>query len=315
MGGRPATRRPSEQEQLDALRRLASVLGAHLLVERGDDVAMVAQRVARERGTTYVLMGPPGDRGAVARLRRPALPLRLLRLLPGVDLRIVADRTLRTESEHDDRHAERADRRARWSRSRRSRTGGAPLRVTGRAGPPSAPQAASPARILFPFVAHGLSPRALDAALRLARAEDATLVPVFLARVAAASAARHAAAAPVDDRDPAAGGDRATRGSRSGCRSTRGSSGGAHIRHALRQTIAHEQFDRIVIAAANGRGPGFDADDVAWLLTHAPGEIVVLRPDPDREVDLPAGPVRAARRRPIVGGRPQTGRGTHKSAG
>ncbi|MGB0093252.1 MAG: hypothetical protein WBP81_12085 [Solirubrobacteraceae bacterium] len=38
-------------------------------------------------------------------------------------------------------------------------------------------------RILFPFVAYALSPHALDAALRLANAEDATLVPVFLARV------------------------------------------------------------------------------------------------------------------------------------
>ena len=38
-------------------------------------------------------------------------------------------------------------------------------------------------RILFPFVANALSARALDAALRLARAEDATLVPVFLATV------------------------------------------------------------------------------------------------------------------------------------
>jgi hypothetical protein len=38
-------------------------------------------------------------------------------------------------------------------------------------------------RILFPFVASALSSRALDAALRLARAEDATLVPVFLAQV------------------------------------------------------------------------------------------------------------------------------------
>ena len=38
-------------------------------------------------------------------------------------------------------------------------------------------------RILFPFIAYALSARALDAALRLARAEDATLVPVFLARV------------------------------------------------------------------------------------------------------------------------------------
>jgi two-component system sensor histidine kinase KdpD len=87
---------PAEQEQLDALRRLTSVLGAHLIIEHGDDVALAAKRVATERGTTYMLMGPPSDRGTLARLRQPALPLRLLRMLPGVDLRIVADRTQRT---------------------------------------------------------------------------------------------------------------------------------------------------------------------------------------------------------------------------
>ncbi len=87
----------AEQEQLDALRRLASVLGAHLLIEHGDDVAAVAQRVARDRGTTYVLMGTPKPRGALRRLTQSALPYRLLELLPGVDLRIVADRTQRTK--------------------------------------------------------------------------------------------------------------------------------------------------------------------------------------------------------------------------
>jgi two-component system, OmpR family, sensor histidine kinase KdpD len=90
---------PDEQEQLDALRRLASVLGAHLLVERGDDVAAVAQRVAHERGTTYVLMGAPKPRSAFRRLTQPALPYRLLELLPGVDLRIVADRTQRVKGD------------------------------------------------------------------------------------------------------------------------------------------------------------------------------------------------------------------------
>ena len=82
-----------EQEQVDALRRLTSVLGAHLLLEHGDDVALTAQRIAHERGTTYVLMGTPSPRSAFRRLSRPALPFRLLGLLPGVDLRIVADRT------------------------------------------------------------------------------------------------------------------------------------------------------------------------------------------------------------------------------
>jgi two-component system sensor histidine kinase KdpD len=85
-----------EREQLDALRRLATVLGAHLIVAPGNDIAETVQRVAGERGTTYVLMGTPKARNALRRLLQPALPYRLLSLLPGVDLRIVADRTRRT---------------------------------------------------------------------------------------------------------------------------------------------------------------------------------------------------------------------------
>jgi len=88
-----------EREQLDALRRLSSVLGAHLLLEHGDDVAAVAQRVAQDRGTTYLLMGTPSPRGALRRLTQTSLPFRLLELLPGVDLRIVADRTQRAKGD------------------------------------------------------------------------------------------------------------------------------------------------------------------------------------------------------------------------
>jgi two-component system sensor histidine kinase KdpD len=88
-----------EQDQIDALRRLASVLGAHLLIEHEDDIALAVQRVARDRGTTYVLMGRPKPRSALRRLTGPALPFRLLGLLPGVDLRIVADRTRRAKDE------------------------------------------------------------------------------------------------------------------------------------------------------------------------------------------------------------------------
>jgi two-component system, OmpR family, sensor histidine kinase KdpD len=90
-----ATPSVEEREQLESLRRLASVLGAHLLIEEGDDVAEVAIRVARGRGSTYVLIGAPKPRNAWRRLTQPALPFRLLRGLPGVDLRIVADRALR----------------------------------------------------------------------------------------------------------------------------------------------------------------------------------------------------------------------------
>ena len=93
---RPPGETPNTEyrEQLEALRRLASVLGAHLLIEEADDVAETAVRVARGRGTTYLLMGTPKPRNAWRRLSQPALTFRLLKGLPGVDIRIVADRTL-----------------------------------------------------------------------------------------------------------------------------------------------------------------------------------------------------------------------------
>ena len=83
-----------EREQLEALRRLASVLGARLLVEEGDDIAETAARIARQRDSTYVLLGTPSPARGLGRLREP-LPMRLARLLPGVDVRLVADRSER----------------------------------------------------------------------------------------------------------------------------------------------------------------------------------------------------------------------------
>jgi two-component system sensor histidine kinase KdpD len=73
------------------------VLGAHLLVETGHDVAAVVERVAHERGTTYVLMGAPAPRPVWRRLAGPPLSVQLMRRLPGVDLRLVADRSRRRE--------------------------------------------------------------------------------------------------------------------------------------------------------------------------------------------------------------------------
>jgi hypothetical protein len=163
-------------------------------------------------------------------------------------------------------------------------------RVLARIRQPPAPTARSSRRILFPFVAEDLSSRALTAALRLAGAEGATLVPVFLARVSldlpldtplprqcsmgvplldAIEQRATEAGVPVDSRIER----------------------GRNRRHALRRAIAEERFDRIVIAAASRGSHGFDADDVAWLIDHAPGEIVVLRPSADEHDTLgsPAG--------------------------
>jgi nucleotide-binding universal stress UspA family protein len=156
------------------------------------------------------------------------------------------------------------------------------LRRTRRPPPPTA---RSNRRILFPFVAEDLSDRALRAALRLAAAEGATLVPVFLARVSLdvpldtplprqcsigvpllelIEQRATEVAVPVDSRIER----------------------GRTPRHALRQAIAEERFDRIVIAAASHGSHGFNADDVAWLLDHAQGEIVVLRPGAEDQLSV-----------------------------
>jgi two-component system sensor histidine kinase KdpD len=88
---------PEVERALQALRQLGSVLGARLHVEPGDDVAETVARVVRERGITYILLGASRPARGLGRLREP-LPLRLVRLLPGVDVRIVADRARRRPS-------------------------------------------------------------------------------------------------------------------------------------------------------------------------------------------------------------------------
>jgi two-component system sensor histidine kinase KdpD len=97
---RPPGRDPSQDDRrrLEALRRLCAMLGARLHVEEGDDVAAVAIRLARELGSTYVLLGAPSPAKGLRRFGGAsdrALPMRLLRGLPGVDIRIIADPALR----------------------------------------------------------------------------------------------------------------------------------------------------------------------------------------------------------------------------
>ncbi len=151
----------------------------------------------------------------------------------------------------------------------------AALRPWGRTEPAPLVEAGAQ-RILFPFLAPALSRLALESALRLARAEDATLLPVFLAAVPQSL--------PIDAPLPRQSGlavatqeaieqRAAAYGVPVEARVERGRTG----RHALRAAIENERFDLIVIAAASPGAPGFAPDDVAWLLSHAAGEIIVLR--------------------------------------
>lgn len=91
---------PSEQEEtaLAALRRLASMLGATLLIEESDDVPAAIARVAHERGSTYILLGRSRPIRGIRRLRVP-LPQQLIERLPGVDVRIVANRARRYQGD------------------------------------------------------------------------------------------------------------------------------------------------------------------------------------------------------------------------
>ncbi|HUN78980.1 MAG TPA: hypothetical protein VMU32_08680 [Solirubrobacteraceae bacterium] len=135
-------------------------------------------------------------------------------------------------------------------------------------------------RIAFPFTAEGLSEPALVAALRLARAEDATLMPVYLALVPLrldvdVPLPREADTAlslleAIEQRAARAHVPVDTRIER-----------GRTVRHALRQLIQHERFERMVVAAGAGgagEGEGFTPEDVAWLLAHVPAELIALRP-------------------------------------
>jgi|SRR3954471_2702792 len=80
------------ERQVTALRHLASVLGVTFLVEESDDLVQGVARVARERGTTYIMVGESLPRRGFARLREP-LPQRLMNATPpGVDVRIVSHR-------------------------------------------------------------------------------------------------------------------------------------------------------------------------------------------------------------------------------
>lgn len=87
-----------EQVSLAALRRLTAILGAHFIEVDGDNLPEAVKRVAGERGSTYVFLGTP-DESRRTEILRGSLVSKLVRELPGVDIRVVADRVLREEDQ------------------------------------------------------------------------------------------------------------------------------------------------------------------------------------------------------------------------
>ncbi len=149
----------------------------------------------------------------------------------------------------------------------------------------------SRAKILFPFVGTELSERALQATLRLAWAERAVVVPGYLTTVplplpldvpvGRACDEAFSVFEAIEQRAAKIGVPVDARVAR-----------GRNVRHALRQLMSEVPgATRIVVAAAsNGRHDGFSVDDIAWLLRNAPGEVLVLRPDPLAPAATPAPP-------------------------
>jgi two-component system sensor histidine kinase KdpD len=90
--GRPPT--DEEATQLAALRRLAVILGVHFLEEEGDDLVAAVRHVAAERGSTYVFVGTP-DESRRREIFGGSLLSRMVRELPGIDIRVVASRAER----------------------------------------------------------------------------------------------------------------------------------------------------------------------------------------------------------------------------
>ena len=140
------------------------------------------------------------------------------------------------------------------------------------------PAAGSDRRILFPFIGSTVSQATLEATLRLARAQQATLVPAYLVVIPQHLALE--SPAPVRDCEAALPVMELIeqRASRAGVPVDSRIERGRSHRHALQALVEREGYDTLVMPARTSTSDGFDAADVAWALEHAPGEVLVLRP-------------------------------------
>jgi nucleotide-binding universal stress UspA family protein len=145
---------------------------------------------------------------------------------------------------------------------------------------PAADRPQTVRRILLPFTGPEISRRAFEAAVRLAKAEGATIMPAFLVRVPRTL--------PLDSTLPVQCSygmplletleqRAAAQGIPVDARVARGRT----YRDALRRLLEEESFDRIIVSATESRQTGLSADDLEWLLERVPAEVLILRPAPD----------------------------------
>jgi len=143
-------------------------------------------------------------------------------------------------------------------------------------------------RILLPFTRQEISTRAFEAAVRLARAENATIMPAFLARVPRtlpidaplpkACAFGMPLLEAIEQQARAQGVSVDSRISR-----------GRTYRDALQRLLDEESFDRVIVSADANHRNGLTRDDLEWLIERVPAEVLILRPaaDDTRTVTTP----------------------------
>ena len=132
-------------------------------------------------------------------------------------------------------------------------------------------------RLLVPFSGGQLDPAVLEAALRIARADDAVFVPAYLIMVPFSLALDSPLRQEVEVALPlleAVELHALDEGIPVDARLERGRS----LRDALRRLWEVESFDRILLPVSPDERTGFDERDIAWILMHAPTETLALRP-------------------------------------
>jgi nucleotide-binding universal stress UspA family protein len=134
-------------------------------------------------------------------------------------------------------------------------------------------------RILVPFTRGHLDPMVLEAAIRIARAEDATLVPAYLILMPLEFPLDVPVRQEVELAMPLLEAVENT-ALRAGVPVDARVETGRSPIHALQRLWDAERFDRVVVPAPAGRGPGFTPEELLWMLTNAPSETLILRPEP-----------------------------------